>query len=242
LIWVYGGGYSSGERRIPESADLGYACVGSYFARRGFITVIPDYRLVPNVRFPGQAEDIRDAVIWTIQHAEHLTTTSTPNPDVQGIYLMGHSAGAANALTALVLPESADSAVLRHSIAGMILCAGTHSFRALSSESPIWEPLVQYWGDRKEIEANASTGLVSSASDSVVTSLPEVLVVEGEREPGWLLTVGKEFREILEARTGKKVERIVAKGHNHISYNWVLGTGEGEEWAEEVIRWIGTSN
>jgi hypothetical protein len=56
-----------------------------------------------------------------------------------------------------------------------------------------------------------------------------------------LLTAGREFRNVLEAQTGKKVERIVAKGHNHLSYNWALGTGEGEEWAEEVVKWIGAS-
>jgi acetyl esterase/lipase len=226
---------------MPAPVDLAYAMVGSYFARRGFVTVIPDYRLVPNARFPAQPEDVRDAILWTIKHPEHLTTSKSPNPDVQNLYLMGHSAGAANAFAATVLPDTEDSALLRPSIASMILCAGTHSFNAIPAGESLWEVLEQNWGGRAEIAANSSVGLLSSASDSVVASLPKVLVVEGEREPEWVLTAGREFRDVLEARTGKKVERIVAKGHNHLSYNWALGTGEGEEWAEEVVKWIGAS-
>jgi len=241
LIWVYGGGFVTGERQMPAPVDLAYAFIGSYFARQGFITVIPDYRLVPNVRFPGQVEDVRDAILWTIKHPEHLTAASSPNPDVQGIYLMGHSAGAGNAFTAMILPGNGGSTELYHNIAGMILCAGTHGFRALAPEDSFWEVLTQNWGGPEEIEANSPTGLLSRASESVVSSLPKVLVVEGEREPDWLLAAGKEFRDTLEARTGKKVEKITAKGHNHLSYNWALGTGEGEEWAEEVVKWIGMS-
>jgi acetyl esterase/lipase len=241
LIWVYGGGYSSGERQLPAPADLAYALIGSYFARRGFVVVIPDYRLVPNVRFPGQAEDIRDAIIWTTKHPEHLTAACSPNPDVQNIYLMGHSAGASNVFTAVVLPDNEDSDLSRRSIAGLIMCAGTHSFHDLSPEYSLWEVLADYWGGPEEIKANCSSGLLSSASDSVITSLPKLLVVEAEREPDWLLSAGKEFRGTLEARTGKKVEMIVAKGHNHVSYNLALGTGQGEQWAEEVVKWIGMS-
>jgi acetyl esterase/lipase len=223
---------------MPAPADLAYGMVGSYFARRGFVTVIPDYRLVPNARFPDQPEDVRDAILWTIKHPEHLTTSQSPDPDVQNIYLMGHSAGASNAFAATVLPDTEDSASLRPSIAGMILCAGAHSFDGLATGDPLWEVLEQNFGGRAEIAANGSMGLLASASDSVVASLPKVLVVEGEWEPDWLLATGREFRDFLEARTGKKVERVVGKGHNHLSYNWALGTGEGEEWAEEVVKWI----
>lgn len=241
LVWVYGGGFDSGERQLPPPTDLGYACVGSYFAKRGFITVIPDYRLVPNVLSPGQAEDVRDAIVWCIKHPEHLTTPSNPSPDVQNVYLMGHSAGGSNAFTAVILPETPDTAILRSSIAGMILCAGVYHFSPLPSEDPFWNVAAQYCGGLKEIEENTTTALFSRASDSTIASLPRVLAVEGEREPNWLAAVGKEFRQVFEARTGKRLEMIVAKGHNHVSLNWALGTGEGEEWAEEVLKWINES-
>ena len=226
---------------MPAPNDLVYAFIGSYFARRGFVVVIPDYRLVPNVRFPGQAEDVRNAAIWTIKNPELLTTACSPNPDVQNIYLMGHSAGASNAFTAVVLPDNEDSAVLRRNIAGLILSAGVHSLHDLPPDSSFWDVLADYCGGREKIEASTSLALFRSAADSVISSLPKLLIVEAEREPDWLLAAGKKFRDALEARTGKKVELIVGKGHNHISGNLALGTGQGEEWAEEVLKWIGIS-
>ena len=39
LVWVYGGGFITGARQMPAPMDLGYACVGAYFARRGFIVL-----------------------------------------------------------------------------------------------------------------------------------------------------------------------------------------------------------
>lgn len=81
-------------------------------------------------------------------------------------------------------------------------------------------------------------GLLSKADDATVASLPGILTVEGEHEPQWLLTVGHDFRSALEARGRKRPELIVAKGHNHVSINLVLGTGECEEWAERVVQWM----
>jgi acetyl esterase/lipase len=56
------------------------------------VTVIPDYRLVPEVRFPAFIEDCAAAVRWAADHAaEH-------GGDASRIVLVGHSAGAYNAM------------------------------------------------------------------------------------------------------------------------------------------------
>jgi acetyl esterase/lipase len=46
IIFFYGGSWNSGRRQD-------YAFAGAAFAARGFVTVIPDYRLVPETRFPA---------------------------------------------------------------------------------------------------------------------------------------------------------------------------------------------
>ena len=81
VIFLYGGGWVSGERR-----DYGF--VGRAFAARGFVTVIPDYRLVPTVRFPTFIEDAARAVRWAQDHAASF------GGDPRRIDLSGHSAGA----------------------------------------------------------------------------------------------------------------------------------------------------
>nr|MBA2636542.1 alpha/beta hydrolase [Sphingomonas sp.] len=57
VIFFYGGGWSEG-----SAADYGFA--GAAYAANGFIAVVPDYRLVPSVRFPAFVEDGALAVKW----------------------------------------------------------------------------------------------------------------------------------------------------------------------------------
>ncbi|SOD95382.1 alpha/beta hydrolase [Caenispirillum bisanense] len=84
VVWFYGGGWDSGERG-------GYEFVGVALARQGFVTVIPDYTLSPDGRYPEFLEDGAAAVAWTLEHiAEH-------GGDPARLALMGHSAGAYNA-------------------------------------------------------------------------------------------------------------------------------------------------
>lgn len=81
VVFFYGGGWVAGER-----GDYGFA--GRALAARGFIAVVPDYRLVPHVRFPAFVEDGAEAVRWVRDNiAEH-------GGDPQRIALSGHSAGA----------------------------------------------------------------------------------------------------------------------------------------------------
>lgn len=81
VVFVYGGSWSSGTRD-------GYQFVGRALAAQGFVVVIPDYRLVPQVRFPGFVEDGAAAVRWAQANAGRF------GGDGSRIVLMGHSAGA----------------------------------------------------------------------------------------------------------------------------------------------------
>ena len=84
VVFFYGGGWESGRKED-------YAFVGKALAARGFLAVIPDYRLVPEVRFPGFIEDGAGAVAWTHEHIGDF------GGDARRLYLFGHSAGAYNA-------------------------------------------------------------------------------------------------------------------------------------------------
>ncbi|KAG6917415.1 hypothetical protein DXG01_002684 [Tephrocybe rancida] len=238
MLWVYGGGFVTGERQMPAPAGLGYASVGSFFAHRGFIVIIPDYRLAPATIFPGAAEDVRDSVLWAIRNPEHLITPSTPSPDTDGIFLMGHSAGAVHAFSALVISETNETTVLLPNIAGIILHAGVHHFEDLEPDNIFYGIAAQHYGGAQNLKSSSSLGLLRGASDATIAALPRALLVVAEREPEWLLKMCNDFEEALEALTGKKPASLVAQGHNHLSPNWAVGTGQGEEWAEDVITWM----
>ena len=85
IVFFYGGSWNSGVRE-------GYAFAARALAARGFVVVVPDYRLVPQVRWPAFVEDGAAAVQWTVANiAAH-------GGDPARIAVMGHSAGAHIAL------------------------------------------------------------------------------------------------------------------------------------------------
>lgn len=234
LFFIYGGGFTTGDRSFPPPADLAYANVATYFAQRGFITVIPDYRLVPDVIFPAPAQDVRDAMEWVIAHPENLIFGNVTNPDVDSIFIFGHSAGALHAFTMLTLPEL-NSPTLHPKIKGAVLMSGPYRFDRTSGFDEI---AVQYWGSLEETDKKDCLGLLRNLSPEQRKSLPSILLIEAERDPGWMQVVGKEFHEALLAHSEIKVKKIYAKGHNHISCTLCMGSNEGEEFAEETVEWM----
>jgi acetyl esterase/lipase len=84
VLFFYGGGWNSGSR-----GDFGFA--GAAYAGKGFVALVPDYRLVPTVRFPDFVEDGALAVRWARDNAARF------GGDPERITLAGHSAGAYNA-------------------------------------------------------------------------------------------------------------------------------------------------
>lgn len=123
IVFFYGGSWNSGDREL-------YGFVGRALAARGYIVVLPDYRLVPEVRFPGFVEDGAAAVAWVQKNV----ASYGGNPS--RINLSGHSAGAhiAALLTLdqqwLKAAGAGDNAV--HSFAGL---AGPYDFVPFTSDA-----------------------------------------------------------------------------------------------------------
>ena len=85
VIFWYGGGWAKGDRAA-------YAFAGRALANEGFLVVIPDYRKVPQVRFPAFLQDGAEAVAWVEDNiAKH-------GGDPAQLAFMGHSAGAYQAI------------------------------------------------------------------------------------------------------------------------------------------------
>lgn len=81
VVFWYGGGFVDGNK-----SD--YRFVGAALAERGFVAVLPDYRLFPAVKFPQYIDDGAQAVAWVQRHAAEF------GGDPRRVVLMGHSAGA----------------------------------------------------------------------------------------------------------------------------------------------------
>ncbi len=81
VVIFYGGSWNSGNKE-----DYGF--LGKALASRGFVAVVADYRLVPEVRFPAFLDDGAAAVAWAHRNAPSL------GGDPNQLFLLGHSAGA----------------------------------------------------------------------------------------------------------------------------------------------------
>jgi acetyl esterase/lipase len=240
LFWAYGGGFVSGERILEPSQGLVYATVGAFFARKGYVVVIPDYRLAPAVQFPAQAEDIRDAMVWVIKNARGLGTPGV-TLDADTLVAMGHSAGAINMATVYLLPDLLAGTDIPKRTRAIVLESGLYAFDMEGVAPAIPPPIVgQYYGPPDLQGPRKPLGLLRALSDEQFRALPPMLFVEAEKEPAAVVQSGTLFRQLLERRRGgKPAQRVVAQGHNHISLNWTLGTGDGEEWGEQVALWLG---
>lgn len=84
VVFFWGGSWQTGDRST-------YAFLGRTLASRGFVVMIPDYRLYPDVRYPGFLYDSARAVVWARANAGKY------GADPRRLALMGHSAGAYNA-------------------------------------------------------------------------------------------------------------------------------------------------
>ncbi|KIK72895.1 hypothetical protein PAXRUDRAFT_796883 [Paxillus rubicundulus Ve08.2h10] len=70
---------------------MGYRTLGTFFTQHGFMTVIPNCRLVPEVKFPEASEDIRDAIVWVSQNMAAITAAMSmlaPDPASGAAHMM----------------------------------------------------------------------------------------------------------------------------------------------------------
>src|ERR1700733_593835 len=124
VVFFYGGGWRSGSKRT-------YRYVAKALARRGYVAVLPDYRIYPQARYPDFLDDGALAVRWVKDNAKRF------GGDPQKIFLMGHSAGAHIAAMLAI-----DATWLRkvglvpgRDVAGLIGVSGPYDFLPLKDET-----------------------------------------------------------------------------------------------------------
>lgn len=116
FIFIYGGRWREGQKED-------YKFIGARFAQQGYITVIPDYRKYPSVKFPTFVNDNADAVAWVYKNIDQY------GGDPNTLFLSGHSAGGLNA--ALLTADERylkERNIKRSAIKGFVGLAGPYDF------------------------------------------------------------------------------------------------------------------
>jgi acetyl esterase/lipase len=125
VIFFHGGGWRTGSRGEHRFA-------GEALAAQGFVAVVPDYRVYPEVKFPLFLEDGAGAVRWVHDHVQEF------GGDPKRVFLMGHSAGAHIAAMLALDPRYLGAQGLSpNDLRGFIGVAGPYDFLPLKSPAMI---------------------------------------------------------------------------------------------------------
>jgi acetyl esterase/lipase len=112
VVFVYGGRWQSGAKEQ-------YRLLGDALTREGVVAVIPDYRLAPEVQFPGWVDDAAQVVRWVRDSIARF------GGDSARIFVVGHSAGAHTAMLLALDRRYLDAAgVPRETVQGFAELAG----------------------------------------------------------------------------------------------------------------------
>lgn len=207
IVFVHGGGWSQGDK-------AGVYLKPEHFIPAGYVFVSINYRLVPDIAFPDNVQDVADAIAWV------RANIGAYGGNGEELYLMGHSAGAH--LVALVATDEqylqtagVDLTALRGVIA---LDSAAYDVVSRGERPRGLGPLYENaFGSDEAIWAMASPTLRVSADKGIP---PFLLVYTGATDPRGVETT--QFAQALED-AGVRAEVTSAAGHTHASLNRQLG-------------------
>ncbi|MBW4025085.1 MAG: alpha/beta hydrolase [Proteobacteria bacterium] len=201
IVYIYGGAWVAG-------AKAQFAFVGAALARRGFVVVVPDYRIYPQAHWPMFLQDNAGAVRWARNHAAQF------GGDPAKLVLMGHSAGASNALSLAVEPEWLHAVGMSPGDSKAVVClSGAFNLMPLDdpAETAIFGPRTGYTDPINRIEAGT----------------PPILLIIGNRDD----TVDPHDSDAVAAKLREKgdaVELIHYRGLGHPDTQNALAARPGQ--------------
>ena len=271
-VFVYGGGYTSGGRQMElparvlqglketRNAEVGrddraleglyHRNVGSFIAARGFVVVIPDYRLVSmeeradgfkrsgeEALFPSGSDDIMLAMQWAVRNLEDVA-------DTERIYAVGHSAGANHLCTMLLSPGQLRSDEdLARRLRKVVCLSATYDYVDGRAERKVaWS---KYFGSFEAIAGNCPLGLLRSANVKSAKSLPPLLCLHCARDPPEVVEPQMRFWDAWTRKKGQgEMRQVSGKAHNHMSPIAGVGSGdeEVEQWLVDALGWCVEDN
>lgn len=202
IVFFYGGNWRNGDR-----AD--YRFVAEALTGRGYVVVIPDYRLYPAVKFPVFVEDGAKVVAWARAHAGDM------GADADGLVLMGHSAGAhIAALLALDARYLRGAGVDPGVIKAFIGLAGPYNFTPTGENRHVFET----GGPGSPLAADFE------ALDAVDGHAPPMLLMHGQKDS----TVNPDNSTALAMAVnthGGDARVVMYKGRSHAGVVLALARG-----------------
>lgn len=207
VLFVPGGGFTGGSKDA-------YAHIPAFFARRGCIGAIMNYRLAPDHGWPAGSQDVSFAVDWLAEQA------ATHGGDPARIFVVAQSAGAAHASGTVFNAALAPRTPIR----AAVLMSGLYRLKSGVNGANA----VHYFG------ADEALFPERSASSHVATSRVPVFLTIAELDPYYLVSSTLDLADALARRDGGCPPVTWLKGHNHISPALTIG-GPGDTLGDAVL-------
>jgi acetyl esterase/lipase len=223
LIFVHGGAFTAGERRLGSDSPF-YDNVGVWAVRHGFIGINMTYRRAPRGRWPSAAEDVGAVVEWVGR------TISAVGGDPTRIFLLGHSAGATHVAGYVSRLGLLGGPVIK----GAIIASGSFEVTPIERVAPDEILFAQheksYFGDDPSIypRQSSTTGLLN-------TSIP-LLFVNPEFDMGFFHRHAAELRTAFQ-RMDKECRFVVLPAENHMSQIFSINTPD-EGLADAIQQFV----
>lgn len=191
IIFFYGGRWQSGDKQE-------YQFVAEAFTSKGLITVIPNYRLYPEVGYPVFNQDAASAYHWVETHIQNYQG----NPG--RIFIAGHSAGAYLAAMVTLDERLQSKAGIKTPPCGMIGLAGPYDFLPFADE------------DIKQVFATADHPINTQPIHYVNGTEAAMLLLYGEADK---IVYPHNARNLIDAvhLQGGQATLITYKGVSHVS-------------------------
>ncbi len=220
VIFFHGGAFVRGKKSFNGHI---YDNVAYWFAGQGVVAINAEYRLAPEVSYPGGAEDVIAAFRWAQQSVGGLGGCP------ERIFLIGHSAGGTHVASALFDP--AIKRLCASEVAGVVLLSA-RLYADVLPDNPNALGVRSYFGDDVALYTERSP-LTHATSSNV-----PVLVAVAEYENPHLDTYGRDF--YLRARTAPRtaLTRFVRMDrHNHTSIVAHFNSGE-DTLGKHIVRFM----
>ncbi len=187
MVWYHGGGWVIGDL---ESADgpSRHLCVGA-----DSVVISVDYRLAPETKFPGPAEDCYAATQWAVDNAADI------NGDPARVAVGGDSAGGNLAAAISLMARDRNSPAISFQL--LVYPVIERNFDTVSYQdnatgySLTQDGMRWFWDQYLADDSDESNPYAAPAQAGDLSGLPPALVITAEFDP--LRDEGEAYADLL---------------------------------------------
>ena len=228
LVWYHGGGWVIGDL---ESADptARHLCKGA-----GCVVVSVDYRLAPETKFPGPAEDCYAATVWSVNNAASL------NADASRLAVGGDSAGGNLAAGISLMAADRGGPAIAHQLLVYPVTERNYDTPSYSQNAEGFllarDAMIWYWDAYLADEADASNPYAAPMNAESLAGQPPALVITAEFDP--LRDEGEAYgRRLQEAGVDTTISRYDGMIHGFFGMVGIMDkSGQVMEEATAALR------